>query len=265
MQCAGGAIDVYSVYNSSVSLIMKDNVSAPQVSIDHVGDSLIFTLDNPAAGNEITGAMFDAMLHCLRAEAAAPTARVLRIRASGRVFCTGRERAGRDALSIHEEVARLIALKQAVRESSLITVAEVQGDAAGFGVGLAVLCDFTLVAEDATFCFPEMRKGLPPAAIMAYLGQYALPKHIFGLILLAEDFTPARAKEIGLVTSIHPREQLRADADDLVERILSMDAEGARQCKAYFLQAQQQSLENNFRHATDFLTMQTLRLQAQKP
>jgi hypothetical protein len=58
-------------------------------------------------------------------------------------------------------------------------IAEVQGDAFGFGFDLAILCDFTLVSSSAKLAFPEMRKGLPPAAIMAYLGRYALPKQVF--------------------------------------------------------------------------------------
>jgi methylglutaconyl-CoA hydratase len=66
-----------------------------------------------------------------------------------------------------------------LRASALITIAEVQGDAFGFGFGLAILCDFTLVSSSAKLAFPEMRKGLPPAAIMAYLGRYALPKQVF--------------------------------------------------------------------------------------
>jgi len=243
---------------------MKDNVSPAKVGITRDGDSLVFTLDNPRAANEITGAMFEDMLHSLRAEAATPTARVLRIRANGEVFCLGRERAGRDESSIRAEVARLIALKQAIRETAMITVAEVQGDAAGFGMGLAVLCDFTLVAGHARLSFPEMRKGLPPAAIMAYLGQYALPKHVFPLLLLAEDFTPAYAQEIGLITAVHPRDRLQKETDRLIERILKLDAEGVRQCKAFFQEAQAQSLDSNFAHSTDFLTVQTLRLQANR-
>src|SRR5678815_3236672 len=86
-------------------------------------------------------------------QAAAPRARVLHIRAEGEAFCLGRERAGRDEAAIRAEVTRLIALKRAVMTSPLITVAEVQGDAAGFGLGLAVLCDFTVVADTAKLSF----------------------------------------------------------------------------------------------------------------
>ena len=122
---------------------------------------LSFTLQTPEPGNEISGRMMDAMLEALATRAADPQMRVLRLRAEGPAFCTGRERAGRTPVSIRAEVGRLIALKKALRASPLITVAEVQGDAHGFGMGLAMLCDFTLVSSSARLAFPEMRKGLP--------------------------------------------------------------------------------------------------------
>lgn len=239
---------------------MKDNVSSPGVQITRDERTLSFTLDRPETGNEISGAMFEAMLEALQGPVG--DAVLLRIRANGPVFCTGRERAGRDALSIRGEVARLIALKQAIRQSPLISIAEVQGDAAGFGMGLAVLCDFTLIADTAALCFPEMRKGLPPAAIMAYLGRYALPKRVFPLVLLGGAFTPAQALEAGLATAVCEPGELAAHADALAASVLAMDADGARQCKQFFQAAQESSLEDNFRLATELLTVETLRLQA---
>src|SRR6201996_6355122 len=172
------------------------------VLIERAGDVLSFTLNRPDAGNEISGPMFDAMTAALRSEAATPSARVLRISANGDSFCTGRERAGRDAVSIRAEVARLIELKRLVRATSMISIAQVQGDALGFGFGLAILCDFTLVSSSARLAFPEMRKGLPPAAIMASLGRYALPKAIFPMVLFGDAITPEVALQGGLVTKV---------------------------------------------------------------
>jgi methylglutaconyl-CoA hydratase len=237
--------------------------SPPGLRIEHTGDVLVMTIDNPAR-NEITGAMFDAMLEALGREAAQPRARVLHIRAEGEVFCLGRERAGRDEAAIRAEVARLIAVKRAVIDSPLISVAEVQGNAAGFGVGLAVVCDFTVVAQAATLSFPEMRHGLPPAAIMAYLGRYALPKRIFPLILLAPEFTAAHACEIGLVTQVSAPGALRGEVDAVIGRILAMEPDAVRQCKAFFQAAQDGAVDDNFSRATELLTARTLRLQAQR-
>lgn len=237
----------------------RSALEAPVV-IEHTGDVLTFTLNRGDVGNEVSVAMFDAMSDALRSEAVQPKARVLRIRANGDVFCTGRERAGRDAVSIRTEVARLIELKRLVRNTSLISIAQVQGDALGFGFGLAILCDFTLVASSARLGFPEMRNGLPPAAIMAYLGGYALPKALFPMVLFGDPITPEAALQAGLVTRVCDRANLHAEADALAARILSLDEAGAKQCKAFFLAAQDGSVEQNFRAATDMLTVNALRL-----
>ncbi|MFC0401071.1 enoyl-CoA hydratase/isomerase family protein [Paraburkholderia rhizosphaerae] len=242
-----------------------DHVSLPQpVLIEKAGAVLTFTLNNPEAGNEVTGPMFDAMIAALRSEAIEPRARVLRLRANGNAFCKGRERAGRDAASIHAEVARLIELKKMLRSTSLITVAEVQGDAFGFGFGLAILCDFAIVSSDARLAFPEMKAGLPPAAIMAYLGRYALPKQVFPMVLFGDPMTPAVALDAGLITQVVASDALSGAAEQLVERIIALNEAGARQCKAFFQAAEENALEQNFRIATEALTVTSLRLMQSK-
>ena len=228
------------------------------MAIERAGDVLTFTLDNPERGNEVTGAMFDAMLAELREEAVRPSARVLRIRARGKVFCTGRERAGRNVEEIRNESARILELKRALRGSPLISIAEVQGDAFGFGFGLAIVCDFVLAAEHAGLGFPEMRAGLAPAAIMSYLGEYTLPRFAFPLVLLGEIIDPQRALQIGLISQVLPAERLAGEADALVKRILDLDPAAARRCKEFFQIAGQNSFDQNCRFAIEALTIGSL-------
>ena len=236
----------------------------PRVVIDHAADVLTFTLDNPGHGNEVTGAMLDDMLIELRKEATSPGARVLRIRARGNVFCTGRERAGLTLAAIRRESARLIKFKGALRSSPLISVAEVQGDALGFGFGLAIVCDFTLVADHASLAFPEMRSGLAPVAILSYLGEYVLPRFAFPLIFFGEPIDPHRAQQIGLISQVCPPARLSAEADALVERILRLDPSAVRRCKSFFLSSQQNSFDQNCRLAVDALTKGSLALLARR-
>jgi enoyl-CoA hydratase/carnithine racemase len=232
--------------------------------IDRTADVLTFTINNPEQGNRFTGAMFDAMLAELRKESERPRARVLRIRANGKVFCTGRERKGRDIDSLHEEIARILECKRRLRSTPLISVAEVQGDALGFGFGLAILCDFVLVAEDAQLGFPEMRGGLPPAAIMAYLGEYALPRFAFPLVLFGDPINPQQARDIGLISQVCATDRLTKDADALVERILRLDPTAARRCKEFFLTAQQNGFDQNCRLALDTLIVSSLNVLARE-
>lgn len=232
--------------------------STPLVEIHRSPNVLTFTLNNPDHGNEVTGPTFDAMLAELRSESAQPRARVLRIRANGKVFCTGRERAARDEKSVRAEVSRLIDFKRLVRTSSLISVAEVQGDAFGFGMGLAIVTDFPLVADTASLCFPEMTHGLAPAAIMAYLGEYALPRFAFPLVLFGQPFTPEVAQEIGLISMVCPPPKLTGVANKLITRILQLDPGAARRCKEFFVTAQSNSFEKNCALAAEALTAGTL-------
>ena len=80
------ALRVYRVGMSSKP-VETTQASAPVgVVIERAGDVLNFTLNNSEHENEVTGAMFDAMLAELRLEASHPSARVLRLRARGKVF-----------------------------------------------------------------------------------------------------------------------------------------------------------------------------------
>jgi methylglutaconyl-CoA hydratase len=240
------------------------NPASPGLAIEKTGDVLTFTLDNTDHGNQVTGAMFDAMLATLQEEASRPSARVLRIRARGKVFCTGRERAGQDVETIRNEAARIIEVKRSLRTSPLISVAEVQGDAFGFGFGLAILCDFVLVAEHASLKFPEMRSGLPPAAIMAYLGEYALPRFAFPLVLFGDPIAPRDAMQIGLISQVCPADRLVGEADALVQRILQLDPTAARRCKEFFQTAQQNNFNQNCRLAIEALTVSSMAVLARE-
>jgi enoyl-CoA hydratase/carnithine racemase len=246
------------------SRVSSGSVPPSGLQIERSGDVLVFTLDNPGEGNKVTGKMLDAMLAGLRAEALRHRARVLRIRARGKVFCAGRERAGRNATELRRESARILAFKHALRTSLLISVAEVQGDALGFGFGLAILCDFSLVAEQAVLGFPEMRAGLPPSAIMAYLGEYTLPRHAFPLVFFGDAINPQRALQIGLISQVCRAETLTREADALVERILKLDPAAARGCKKFFLAAQQNSFDKNCALSVKALTAASLALLAKE-
>lgn len=245
-------------------IVASSSATGRQVVIERAADVLTFILDNSSHGNEVTGAMFDAMLTELRKETSKPRARVLRIRARGNVFCTGRERSGRTLASIRRESARILKFKAALRSTPLISIAEVQGNAFGFGFGLAILCDFPLVAEHASLGFPEMRHGLAPVAIMSYLGEYTLPRFTFPLVLFGEPIDAHRAQQIGLISQVCPADRLSAQADALVERVLRLDFSAARRCKSFFLNAQQNSFDQNCHLAVDALTKGSLALLARK-
>ena len=129
-------------------------------------------------------------------------AHVLRLRAEGPTFCMGRDRAGETVAELRAETATIIALNQALSSSPLVTVAEVGGDAAGYGVGLAALCDVSIAAPSARFSFPEVSIDLAPSVVLTWLPRLVGRKQAFFLAATGDQVEARRAAELGLLTEV---------------------------------------------------------------
>jgi methylglutaconyl-CoA hydratase len=109
-----------------------------------------------------------------------------------------------------------------------------------------------------------MKFGLAPAAIMAYLGEYALPRFAFPLVLFGDPISPERAREIGLISHVSSSLSLTADVNALIERILRLDPAAARNCKEFFQATLQNTFEQNCRLAADALTAGSMAVLSRK-
>lgn len=147
-------------------------------------------------------------------------AHVLRLRASGGVFCMGRERAGSGAAELREESVALVGLYRALRQTRLVTVAEVSGDAAGFGVGLVAACDVSVAVESARLSFPEVEIGLAPSVMLAWLPRVLGEREAFWLAATGQPLSAVRAAELGLLNAVVASvEDLRRDVDERVTEL----------------------------------------------
>jgi methylglutaconyl-CoA hydratase len=153
-------------------------------------------------------------------------AHVVVLRAAGEVFCLGRERAGATPADLAFETRVLVALHQALRSSPLVTIAEVHGDAAGFGVGLIAACDVAIAVSDAHFWFPEVGINLAPALVLAWLPRVVGEREAFWLTATGERITASGAREMGLVNEIVSG----ADglAKEVAERVAALRARNPR-------------------------------------
>jgi enoyl-CoA hydratase/carnithine racemase len=136
------------------------------------------------------------------------SARVLVLRTAGASFCVGRERTAASIDELPLEVDRLVAVNHALRNSSLMSIAVVHGAAAGFGVGLAALCDFAVAVPEATFSFPEIEIGLAPVLVLAWLPQLVGRREALRLAATGAAVDAQRALQLGIVTHVVTREDL---------------------------------------------------------
>ncbi|MFF4879286.1 enoyl-CoA hydratase/isomerase family protein [Micromonospora sp. NPDC000668] len=147
-------------------------------------------------------------------------AHVLRLRATGDVFCLGRDRGGSTPAEVRAEAEALAGLTRSAQRTRLVTVAEVQGDAAGFGVGLVAAFDVSVAVRDAAFRFPEVGIGLAPALVLAWLPRVVGRRKAFWLTATGEPLAAEQAAELGLLNEVvDTRDALTKRVDDMVAQL----------------------------------------------
>ena len=154
-------------------------------------------------------------------------ARVAIISGEGRAFMAGGDlgyfrREGPDARP--EASRRLIgAMNSAIlklMQSPLITLACVQGSAAGAGMSLTLMCDLAIASEDATFNLAYVKVGANPDCGGSYaLVQLVGLRRAMEIALLSDTLDAASALRLGLVNRIAPPGELRQVAEAWARRL----------------------------------------------
>lgn len=129
-------------------------------------------------------------------------AHVVHLTASGTEFCIGRAPFRNAPGELRDDVNAIVALVDALRSTSLVTVVEVQGDAAGFGVGLVALADVAVAAADVDLSFPEVDAGFAPALVLTWLGELVGRRRAFWLAATGIRISARDACDMGLLTAV---------------------------------------------------------------
>ena len=185
---------------------MEQSPSVLLVERDHVSGRTTLVLNRPAKRNAFDLPLLRA-LQAVEAAARENGQRALILRGVDPVFCAGLDLA-ETADTPHEAAGAVRDLLLAVARCSLLTIAAVQSAAVAGGAGLASVCDFTVMAEDARIGFPEVRRGLVPALVTAFLRRRLRERDLRELLLTGELIPASRAQAIGLVNRVVPASQI---------------------------------------------------------
>jgi 2-(1,2-epoxy-1,2-dihydrophenyl)acetyl-CoA isomerase len=183
-------------------------------------------LSRPERANAIDRAMAAELRVVVEACAASEAVRAVLVTARGCHFCVGGDLAEFNALHDQRRISvRAIADDVHRAQELLLTmdapvIVAVQGDAAGAGLGLALVGDFVLVSRTASFVAHYASIGLPADGGSTYL----LPR-LVGLrraremLLLDRRLTADEARDWGLVSEIHDPRDLAEAAEALAVRL----------------------------------------------
>lgn len=192
-------------------------------------------LDRPQAGNRVGLGMLSALTELLRGESGRTG--VLLISAAGEDFCLGRERSEQTSpVPPFDAFRPVAAFYRALSDFDGLTIAAVQGHAAGFGVGIALRADICLAASDARFTLDEIPHGIPPMFVLSELVDHLHPKHLMEMVMTGRTVGAAEAMALGIASRVHPAGELASAAEAAARQMAESKAALLAACKRYMRQ-----------------------------
>lgn len=172
------------------------------------------TINRPEVYNALRGKTTDEMVVALEDAAADESIRAVVIAGAGpNAFCSGRDQ-GEDRSSPEYSGTSEGSFIELVRQMPKPVIAMVDGFAIGSGNILAYMCDFTVASTRARFGQTGPRVGSPASGFgVGYLAHVVGQKRAREIWMLTQQYTAQQAKEMGLVNSVVPPEQLEAEVE----------------------------------------------------
>jgi methylglutaconyl-CoA hydratase len=212
-------------------------MAAGGLAIERDGATLRVTIDN-GEKNLFSPAMVRELSDEIRAAAAGPDLRFVRLRSRGDAFCLGREGASREGprrapRAVQAVAGAIVDLNELLQTTPLAVVAEVQGDAAGLGAGLVGNADVAVAADHARFSFPEILAGYAPAVVMGWLPHVLPRKRAFDMVATGAWVDAETALRDGLVTEVVSGDRLETRVDERIAELEALDATALRDVKSF--------------------------------
>jgi methylglutaconyl-CoA hydratase len=162
------------------------------------------TINRPEKRNAFDETMIGSLLHYLNEAKQNHHLRALVIRGTGEHFCAGADVVWMQKMAQYTQEENF---QDAMQLGNLMhqlfyfpkpTLAVVQGSAFAGGAGIAACADIVIAADNAKFCFSEVRLGLVPAVISPFVSYKMGHSNTQRYFLTAEVISANVAKELGL-------------------------------------------------------------------
>ena len=143
--------------------------------------------------------------------------RVVVIRGEGRVFCAGgdlnwmKDVLGQTEQEVMEDSRHLLNMYKSIDQSPKLVVTAVNGAAIAGALGIVACSDVVIAEAETKLCVSEVKIGLVPGIIAAYILPRIGPSWFRYLSKTAIAFDAATARKMGLVHEI-------ADGEDTLEQ-----------------------------------------------
>jgi enoyl-CoA hydratase/carnithine racemase len=192
----------------------------PPVKTEIRDRTLWITIDRVERRNALNPQVIAAMHAAMLSAVNDPSLRAIVLTGAGeKAFCAGADLAqgtGVFAAAANEPTTDFGRLARVTRQLALPIIARINGACVAGGMGLMGLCDLAVAADHARFGLPEVKVGVFPMQVLAYLRSSIAPRHLNYLCLTGELITADQALQMGLVNEVVPYAELDARIDALL-------------------------------------------------
>jgi len=213
---------------------MSDSPAVPESELVHleVADQLAtITLDSPHNRNALSRQLVTELFERLETADADGAVKVVVIRSSGRVFCSGADLSEATSVGMEEGAKEIVRLQRLIVTMAKPVVVEVSGPVRAGGIGIVAASDIAVAAEDATFALTEVKLGLAAAIISLTVHHRMHPRAAALTTLGGEVFSGTEAAAYGLVTRAVPAEGVAEEVRRLCASLATGAAQGLRESK----------------------------------
>ncbi len=189
------------------------------IEVAQDGPVWVLTLNRPDKANALTREMLSDLADAVERAVAEPETRAIILTGAGKVFSAGADlEAARAGLATDPVWERL---SGAIAAAPCLTIAALNGTAAGGCLGMVLACDLRVAVPGASFFYPVMKLGfLPQPSDPARLAALVGPARAKLILMAGQKVRADEAKAMGLVDVVD-------DDPVAVARELAADACGA--------------------------------------
>ena len=181
---------------------------------------LTITFNRPDKKNALTSAMYAMLADALEGAESNDSVRVILFAGNGGAFTAGNDL--QDFLNNppQGDNTPVFRFLHTISTASKPLVAAVSGVAVGVGSTMLLHCDLVYAGESAKFSFPFVNLALvPEAASSLLLPRLVGHQRAAELFLLGEPFTPATAKDYGIVNAVFTDDRLLTEATAVARKL----------------------------------------------
>jgi len=194
------------------------------VRYEVAGGVATIALDEPDTRNALSDALLDDLLTAFTAARDDAAVRCVVLASTHpKVFSSGGNLAGFAAevplVHKHFGTERFPRLFRLIGELGKPTICAAGGHVLAGALGLALACDLIVAKEGARFGTPEINVGVFPFMIMALIYRNVPRKQTSELLLLGEQISAERAREIGIVNRVAAADEFDAVVGEWADKL----------------------------------------------